>query len=148
MQLFAVVCLCDYVAGTQPRAVCIWWSEAELHSADRGYALFSHCVRYPVALRTAELHRAAQSPGQSNDARPLTHSLPVSDLLSAWMWVSVSGSAFVCTSLCLWVMDRLSVSRCLSVIVCHSWSGRFPITAHRPQELLTGTLANNLLKEN
>lgn len=74
--------------------------------------------------------------------------LSVSDLLSAWMWVNVSGSAFVCTSLCLWVMDRLSVSRCLSVIVCHSWSGRFPITAHCPQELLTGTLANNLLKEN
>lgn len=55
----------------------------------------------------------------------------------AWMWAAVCRSVVFFTSLCFWVNGWLSVSRWLSVIVCHSWSGRFPITAHCPLELLT-----------
>lgn len=67
-----------------------------------------------------------------------------SDWLSAWMWVTVCRSALVCnvTVFC-GSPTGFQVSRWLSVIVCHSWSGRFPITAHCLPELLTGTLANN-----
>lgn len=66
---------------------------------------------------------------------------PFSDCPSPRMWVTVCRSALVCTSLCLWVSGRLSVSHWRPVIVSHSWSGRLLITAH--SELLTGTLANN-----
>lgn len=92
----------------------------------------------PCSLTVSDTQLLCEPPNLTGQ-----HKVLVSPMyfLPAW-WFSVClvcliycllgcGSVFVCTSLCLWVTDRLSVS-CLSVIVCHLWSSRFSITVHCP----------------
>lgn len=56
--------------------------------------------------------------------------------------MNVGHSLQVSACLYLWVIDRLSLSCWLSVIVCHSWSSRFQSREHCLLQLLTCTLAS------
>lgn len=58
------------------------------------------------------------------------------------VWMNVGHSLQVSACLYLWVIDRLSLSCWLSVIVCHSWSSRFQSSEHCLLQLLTCTLAS------
>lgn len=119
--MFPAFCLSINITGAEPRSICVWRSEAQLHRADWGNALFPHRVRHAVTLRAAEPHRAAQSPGQCLSV----HLLHVGQRSSERRRVSGSLAGF-------------QFGHCLSVNVCHSCSDRYKRSA---LQLLTGTLA-------